>query len=201
MALEGTLRDFSLADILQLISLQHKTGLLTVRGPADTVTLGFLDGMLVSAESTAQRLDTRLGTVLVKTRRLTAEGLARALEMQAQTLQRLGFILLKNGFCSAQDLRDGLDIQIKRIAYGLFRWTDGDYVFEQTEQVDYDTPSTTSRTPRSHGGPARKGSTRSVSRVPNGPSTSSWTAVEPLPRSTSWLFCRSSTDARRVSTS
>jgi hypothetical protein len=143
MALEGTLRDFSLADILQLISLQHKTGLLTVRGPADTVTLGFLDGMLVSAESSAQRLDTRLGTVLVKTRRLTAEGLARALEMQAQTLQRLGFILLKNGFCSAQDLRDGLDIQIKRIAYGLFRWTDGDYVFEQTEQVDYDAESTT----------------------------------------------------------
>ncbi|MCM3875854.1 MAG: DUF4388 domain-containing protein [Thermoanaerobaculia bacterium] len=143
MALEGTLRDFSLADILQLISLQHKTGLLTVRGPADTVTLGFLDGMMVSAESSAQRLDTRLGTVLVKTRRLTAEALARALEMQAQTLQRLGFILLKNGFCSAQDLRDGLDIQIKRIAYGLFRWTDGDYVFEQTEHVDYDAESTT----------------------------------------------------------
>lgn len=143
MALEGTLRDFSLADILQLISLQHKTGLLTVRGPADTVTLGFLDGMMVSAESSAQRLDTRLGTVLVKTRRLTAEALARALEIQAQTLQRLGFILLKNGFCSAQDLRDGLDIQIKRIAYGLFRWTDGDYVFEQTEHVDYDADSTT----------------------------------------------------------
>jgi hypothetical protein len=143
MALEGTLRDFSLADILQLISLQHKTGLLTVRGSADTVTLGFLDGMMVSAESSAQRLDTRLGTVLVKTRRLTAEALARALEMQAQTLQRLGFILLKNGFCSAQDLRDGLDIQIKRIAYGLFRWTDGDYVFEQTEHVDYDAESTT----------------------------------------------------------
>jgi hypothetical protein len=143
MALEGTLRDFSLADILQLISLQHKTGLLTVRSPADTVTLGFLDGMLVSAESSAQRLDTRLGTVLVKTRRLTAEDLARSLEVQAQTLQRLGSILLKDGLCSAQDLRDGLDIQIKRIAYGLFRWTDGDYVFEQTEHVDYDADSTT----------------------------------------------------------
>ena len=94
MALEGTLRDFSLADILQLISLQHKTGLLTVRGSADTVTLGFLDGMMVSAESSAQRLDTRLGTVLVKTRRLTVEALARALEMQAQTLQRLGLSLI-----------------------------------------------------------------------------------------------------------
>ena len=143
MALEGTLRDFSLADIFQLISLQHKTGLLTVRGSTDTVTLGFLDGMLVSAESSAQRLDTRLGTVLVKTRRLTEEALTRALSMQAQTLQRLGLILLKNGFCSAQDLRDGLDIQIKRIAYSLFRWADGDYVFEQTDHVDYDAESTT----------------------------------------------------------
>jgi hypothetical protein len=143
MALEGTLRDFSLADILQLIALQHKTGLLTVRSPGDTVTLGFVDGQLVSAESSAQRLDTRLGTVLVKTRRLSPESLARALEMQAQTLQRLGFILLHNGFCSAQDLSDGLDIQIRRIAYGLFRWTDGDYVFEQTDHVDFDPESTT----------------------------------------------------------
>jgi hypothetical protein len=143
MALEGTLRDFSLADILQLISLQHKTGLLTVKSPGDTVTLGFSDGQLVSAESSAQRLDTRLGTVLVKTRRLAPEALARALELQAQTLQRLGHILLKNNFCSAQDLRDGLDIQIKRIAYGLFRWTDGDYVFEQTDHVDFDADSTT----------------------------------------------------------
>lgn len=143
MALEGTLRDFSLADIFQLIALQHKTGLLNVRSPSDTVTLGFVDGMLVSAESSAQRLDTRLGTVLVKTRRLTADDLQRALEIQSQTLQRLGFILLKNGFCTAQDLRDGLDIQIRRIAYGLFRWTDGDYVFEQTDHVDYDHESTT----------------------------------------------------------
>lgn len=143
MALEGTLRDFSLADILQLIALQHKTGLLNVRSPSDTVTLGFVDGMLVSAESSAQRLDTRLGTVLVKTRRLSPEALQRALEIQSQTLQRLGFILLKNGFCTAQDLRDGLDIQIRRIAYGLFRWTDGDYVFEQTDHVDYDHESTT----------------------------------------------------------
>jgi len=143
MALEGTLRDFSLADILQLIAIQHKTGLLNVRSPSDTVTLGFVDGMLVSAESSAQRLDTRLGTVLVKTRRLQPEVLQRALEIQSQTLQRLGFILLKNGFCTAQDLRDGLDIQIRRIAYGLFRWTDGDYVFEQTDHVDYDHESTT----------------------------------------------------------
>lgn len=143
MALEGTLRDFSLADILQLISLQKKTGLLALHSSVDTVTLGFVEGRLVSAESTARRMDTRLGTVLVKTRRLSSESLQRALEIQGQTLQRLGFILLKNGFCTPDDLRDGLDIQIKKIVYGLFRWTDGDYVFDQQDRIDYDRESVT----------------------------------------------------------
>lgn len=138
MALEGTLRDFSLADILQLISLQKKTGLLTLKGTQDTVTLGFSDGRLVSAESAARRMDTRLGTVLVKTERLAPETLQRALEIQGQTLQRLGFILLKHGFCTPDDLRAGLDIQIRKIVYSLFRWTDGDYVFAPHQTIDYD---------------------------------------------------------------
>ena len=47
MALEGTLRDFSLADIFQLIGLQRKTGVLTLRGKDDTVTVTFLDGKVV----------------------------------------------------------------------------------------------------------------------------------------------------------
>ncbi len=138
MALEGTLRDFSLSDILQLIALQRKTGLLTLRSPDDTVILGFDEGKLISAESSAKRLDTRLGTLLVKTSCLTPETLVKALEIQGQTLQRLGFILLKNGFCTAQDLRNGLDTQIRKITFGLFRWADGDYVFDAQERVDYD---------------------------------------------------------------
>lgn len=138
MALEGTLHDFALPDILQLISLQKKTGLLTLRNADDTVILGFDTGSLVSAESHARRLDTRLGTLLVKTKSLSPEALSKALEVQGQTLQRLGFILLKNGFCDADQLRVGLDAQVRKIAYGLFRWTDGDYVFDQQDRIDYD---------------------------------------------------------------
>lgn len=138
MALEGTLHDFALPDILQLISIQKKTGLLTLRSRDDTVILGFDGGALVTAESQARRIDTRLGTLLVKTRSLSPESLARALEIQGQTLQRLGFILLKNGFCDADQLRAGLDAQVRKIAYGLFRWADGEYVFDQLDQVDYD---------------------------------------------------------------
>jgi hypothetical protein len=138
VALEGTLHDFALADILQLIALQKKTGLLTLRSAEDTVILGFDGGALVSADSQARRIDTRLGTLLVKTRSLSPDGLAKALEIQGQTLQRLGFILLKHGFCDADQLRAGLDAQVRKVAYSLFRWTDGDYVFDQQDRIDYD---------------------------------------------------------------
>src|SRR5205085_12210215 len=93
MALEGTLRDFSLADIFQLIGLQRKTGVLTLRGKDDNVTVTFLDGKVVGADSASHRLETRLGHVLIKSGMLTQEQLARALEIQKETLQRLGFIL------------------------------------------------------------------------------------------------------------
>src|SRR5512141_3035688 len=112
MALEGTLRDFSLADIFQLIGLQRKTGVLTLRGKDDTVTVTFLDGKVVAADSLNKRLENRLGSVLVKTSRLPPEQLHRALEIQRETLQRLGFILTHYNIISQESLRAALNLQI-----------------------------------------------------------------------------------------
>src|ERR1043166_9921589 len=83
MALEGTLRDFSLADIFQLIGLQRKTGVLTLRGKDDTVTVTFLDGKVVAADSLNRRLETRLGSVLMKSGLLTQDQLNRALDIHS----------------------------------------------------------------------------------------------------------------------
>src|SRR5947209_1057585 len=138
MALEGTLRDFSLADIFQLIGLQRKTGVLTLRTKDDTVTVTFLDGKVVGADSLTHRLENRLGTVLMKSGMLTNEQLTRALEIQKETLQRLGFILTHYGIISADALKQALQLQILQIVYRLFRWKDGDYHFSQETTIEYD---------------------------------------------------------------
>ena len=138
MALEGTLRDFSLADIFQLIGLQRKTGVLTLRGKDDTVTVTFLDGKVVGADSLNRRLENRLGTVLMKTGTLTNEQLNRALEIQRETLQRLGFILIHYGIISPDTLKHAIQLQIMGIVYRLFRWKDGDYHFSQETTIEYD---------------------------------------------------------------
>jgi hypothetical protein len=143
MALEGTLKDFSLADIFQLIGLQRKTGVLTLRNKEDTVTVTFLDGKVVGADSLGRRMENRLGTVLTKSGLLTAEQLGRALEIQKETLQRLGFILTHYGIISAESLKQAIQLQIMQIVYRLFRWKDGDYHFSQETTIEYDRDNVT----------------------------------------------------------
>jgi Domain of unknown function (DUF4388) len=138
MALEGTLKDFSLADIFQLIGLQRKTGVLTLRSSDDTVTVTFLDGKVVGADSLSHRLENRLGHVLIRSELLTQDQLNRALEIQKETLQRLGFILVHYDIISVDSLKQAIQAQIHQIIFRLFRWKDGDYHFSQETTIEYD---------------------------------------------------------------
>lgn len=138
MALEGTLRDFSIADIFQLIGLQRKNGVLTLKREGEVVTVSFSEGEVVAADTLNRPLEDRLGTVLVRSGKLTEARLQEALAVQKKTLQRLGYIVVQKRFVEPQDLRAALTIQVTQIVYRLFRWKDGDYHFSQESEVDYD---------------------------------------------------------------
>jgi len=138
MALEGTLRDFSFADILQLISLQRKTGVLTLKNEANVVTISFLDGCLVGASSLNQHTEDRIGLILLKKGEVTRSELEAALRRQEETLQRLGRILIDHHLVSKEVVREALEQQILQIVFRVFRWSDGDYHFSQETDVDYD---------------------------------------------------------------
>lgn len=138
MALEGTLRDFSLADIFQLISLQRKTGVLSLRSSEDVVTISFMEGRVVGSDSLNKRLEDRLGQVLLRTRRVSREELDAALKEQMETLERIGHILIRREILSREELRRSLEQQILQVIFRVFRWQDGEYHFSQETTVDYD---------------------------------------------------------------
>ena len=138
MALEGTIKDFGLPDIFQLIGLQRKTGILTLKNEKDNVTVTFEGGMVVMADSSTKRLEDRLGNVLVKQGKLGKDKLDEALHTQKATLQRLGHILTANNYISEKDLKDALHVQISQLVFRVFRWRDGEYHFAPTESVEYD---------------------------------------------------------------
>lgn len=136
MALEGTLEDFSLADIFQLIGIQRKTGILTLKNTQETVSVTFHDGMVIGADTSPRKLEDRIGKVFVKTGLITQDQLKDALEHQQKTLQKVGFILVEEKLISQDQLKEALRIQVTQMVYRLFRWNSGEYYFDQKTRVD-----------------------------------------------------------------
>ncbi|NJN63769.1 MAG: DUF4388 domain-containing protein [Acidobacteria bacterium] len=138
MALRGTLGDFALTDILQLIGLQRKTGLLVLRRNDEEVTVGFESGRVVAAESSARPLELKVGQLLVRSGKLTESRLSEALKIQQETLQRLGHVLVRRGWVERETLSRHLQLQITETVYDLFRWRDGEYDFQPDRRVEWD---------------------------------------------------------------
>ncbi len=138
MALEGTLRDFSFADILQLISLQRKTGVLTLRSDDNLVTVSFQDGCIVGASTLNQHTEDMIGLILLRRGEVTQAELDSALRRQEETLQRFGRILIDHHVVAVETVRVALQQQILQIVYRVFRWSDGEYHFSQETDIDYD---------------------------------------------------------------
>jgi hypothetical protein len=139
MALEGSFKDFGLAEIFQLIGLQKKTGVLTVKGgdESQVVTVSFEKGMVAFADEYNRGEKERLGSLLLRANLISAEDLNRAVQTQKETLQRLGHVLVQMNFISQKDLGQALQSQVKETVYRLFRLKEGSFLFS-TEAVSYD---------------------------------------------------------------
>jgi hypothetical protein len=138
VSLDGNLRVFSLTEVFQMLGMQRKSGILTVEGPKDTISVGFVSGRIVFVESSSNRIENRLGTLLVKAGRLSEAELAGALELQKKKQGRLGRLLLTEEIVRAEDLREAIRIQVQRILFAAFGWTDGRFRFAPQAVIEHD---------------------------------------------------------------
>lgn len=138
MALAGTLKDFGLPDIVQLIGLQRKTGILHLKTEGEAVKVIFEGGNIVAAESSLARPSDRIGNALVTQGAITQEQLNDALAVQKQTMQRLGHVLIAESLVSEDTLQKAVEAQLFQVVFRLFRWREGEYNFESQNTVDYE---------------------------------------------------------------
>jgi hypothetical protein len=133
MALKGTLKDFGVAEILQLIAQQTKSGVLRLRNKDEEVHVGFDAGNVVRAEQVAGQEVNLLGHRLVRAGIITERELEDALEEQRRTLKRLGDVLVARNAVAREDLREMAQLQATETLYRLFTWKSGTYEFEAGE--------------------------------------------------------------------
>lgn len=133
MALRGTLKDFGIADIFQLIGHQGKTGVLSVRNRDQRVSIYFFEGHVLRAEPGSRESRDLLGSMLVRAEAVSQSELDTALETQRNTLKRLGEILIETTSIDRDSLRTFTKLQTTETLYRLFLWESGSYEFENTE--------------------------------------------------------------------
>jgi hypothetical protein len=135
LLLQGSLKEFSLPNIFQLVKMSSQTGALTIRREKEWGKIFFRDGLIHYAFSVPQSLP--LGERLVNAGAITPAQLKQALAEQKKKPEagRIGTILLELGFIDREGLEAVVREQIQDAAFNFFSWPDGEFEFTADEVV------------------------------------------------------------------
>jgi hypothetical protein len=129
MALKGNLRDFSITQLLNLINLAQKTGMLVIEGPGETARISFRQGKLAYAQLNAA--DDGLAFILAQTRKISQTQYKLLKERTSQmTDKELGLLLINAGYLTQDAILTSLQTYFVGIVRRLFTWVEGYFRFE-----------------------------------------------------------------------
>ena len=138
MSLIGKLKDLSAIDILQILSVSKRTGVLTVETPEGKNNIVFKNGMIVSASSPSPQFQS-LGQTLLERRMIDPLLLEQLLQLQKERgNEPLGSILLEAGAIEEESLREILKERIRTTILSLKDLSEGNFSFYSSEVMPFD---------------------------------------------------------------
>lgn len=129
MSLRGSLRDFGLPEVFQLIAQQGKTGVLEVKGDGGGFEIAFREGRVARARPTESRPDDSLADLLLRTGVLQEPDLRAARGRQQSTLEPLTRILEADAKVSRENIEKTVRILTHETIFELFRCAEGNFRF------------------------------------------------------------------------
>jgi hypothetical protein len=130
MALKGNLKDFSLTQILNLVNLARKTGMLGLERPGTPAArLFFREGKLMDASLDGQPAE--LTTLLLRIGKISTEQQKSILsQVSVRTEKETGLLLINSGYVTQADIVQAVRSHLLDTIYLLFTWPDGTFQFE-----------------------------------------------------------------------
>jgi hypothetical protein len=125
--LEGSLSRFEVPDVLTFLNMGRRSGLLAMERPDQETKLFIRDGNPVFATSSREEL--RLGKMLVRMGKVTAEALEAALNAHRGRGHRIGQALLAERILTEAELASFLKVQVSEVIFDTFEWKDGVFTF------------------------------------------------------------------------
>jgi CheY-like chemotaxis protein len=136
MSLVGNLEDLGLGDILQIVSLSRKSGVLALHSRGREGQIVFRQGQVVRVSSSTLR--EHLGDVLMRRGLIDLDTLRRALVIQKsrKTPVLLGSILEESFSIPRSAIEEIVKGQIQQMVTSFFGWTEGSFSFELGQPED-----------------------------------------------------------------
>jgi hypothetical protein len=136
MALRGSLHEFELADIFQLIANDGKTGQLVIYDKTDEAFVIFSRGKIIAAGNNMQNLQTILFRYLIQIRRYSEKELNELLYLCHGEMKMFTHELISKNYIDEAELKSIVNMSIEDLACNLFLWENGHYRFDSLESVD-----------------------------------------------------------------
>jgi hypothetical protein len=131
MSLVGSLEDLGLGDILQIVHLSGKSGVLALRSDVGEGQIVFDKGMLRSAR--ARGLPQDLRELIARCRAAPSEALAEAAREARRAGKPLADVVLQRGLLSSDALEELRGQGAADAVLEMFRWRAGEFSFEVRE--------------------------------------------------------------------
>lgn len=128
MGLTGDISSIDISDVLSVISVNKKTGLLTISRGLEEKKLYFKGGRLIFSSSTSNK--EKLGEVLVSNCLIDRSEIKSVVEEQKDDGSHIGTILLKKQLITQEELFKALRIQSNRILTNILNWIEGKFYFK-----------------------------------------------------------------------
>jgi hypothetical protein len=135
MVLSGTLKEFILADVFNLLTQQKITGRLDLTIGKREAGIVFKDGAIVGADDADENLSNKLFNYLVDVKRKAPERLSSLFGEHSGDLSVLASALLEHGLLTAQELKGFAEPCVEDICCSLLAWNEGTYNFNSHRNV------------------------------------------------------------------
>lgn len=130
MALEGDVKEFGLADVIQLIASSQKTGVLFVDRVEEQVSVSFKDGEITGAIYRRGNRQDQLHEYLFRAKMLDQETVRKVLQIQSDTGLSVDEILIKEYLMTREEVENAIITKIQEVIDDVFTWRDAHYRFD-----------------------------------------------------------------------
>lgn len=130
MALQGSLRDFSVNEILSLLGTQKKTGCLMLQWNTERAVLFIQEGRIISTRDPGMKTDDSLLRFLRQIHRLSDEQQRGLQAIHKEASRDLEDLLINGRYLEQEELRGYVERQILDDLMRLVRWESGTYRFD-----------------------------------------------------------------------